>query len=156
MFEQFKFQSCRRVNSLILPTPTSVAAEEKWKEWHFGKECHLSEFSIGQYQITSEKLRRKSISVSQTVCPICSLQVNAGICMPVSPLEQLWICKLKSFLLLCSQSLLPHAHCLHSWLLSREGHLTTQTLLILKNWSSFVASEVYVKSVACVLSNTKS
>lgn len=73
-----------------------------------GEECHLSEFGVGQHQIKAKKLRRKSISVSQTVCPTCSLQVNAGICMPIHPLEQLWICKLNSFLLLWSQSLLPH------------------------------------------------
>lgn len=113
--------------------------EKGEKKAFLRKECHLSEFSIGQDQIKAEKLRRKSFSVSQTVCPTCSLQVNAGICMPISPLQQLWIYKLNSFLLMCSQSLLPHAHCLHHlWLLSRKGHLTTQTLLIWKNYPALL------------------
>lgn len=162
MFEPLKFQSVRSVEELSklsdFTHPASVAADEKRKEWHFwGRNAIWKSLVLDNTKSKAEKLRRKYISVFQLVCPTCSLQVNADICMPISPLGQLWICKLNSFLLMCSQSLVPHAHCLHHlWLLSRQGHLTTQTLLILKNWSRFVASTVYVKSVACVLSNTKS
>lgn len=141
----------------------------RWKKQRIaclGRNAIWHEFSIGQLQIKgcfralSEivcKLRRNVISGVQTVLPRVLLQVNVAMRMPIAPLEELWNCKPDSLFLIRSQSLLPHAHSLHHLsVLSRESLFTSQVVLILKNWSRFVPSSVYVKFVICGLSKTKS